>query len=89
MRSEEPLFIYVPPTQEKWLKKLVSVLATFALVTGARKEAPKVILDLVSCIHYLVQFWKDKKATIQALIDSGSEVNTMTPAYAKKLGLRI
>ena len=34
-----------------------------------------------------MQFRKDKEVTIQALIDSGSEVNTMTPAYTKKLGL--
>ena len=77
-------------------KKLVSVSATSASVTGASKEAEvtqateegkEVILDWVPCIHYQVQFRKDKE-TIQALINSGSEVNTMTPAYAKKLGLR-
>ena len=77
-------------------KKLVLVLATSALVTGASKEGEvtqatqkgkEVILDRVPCIHYQVQFRKDKE-TIRALIDSGSEVNAMTPAYAKKLGLR-
>ena len=36
-----------------------------------------------------MQFRKDKGTTICALINSGSEVNAMTPAYAKKLGLRI
>ena len=35
-----------------------------------------------------MQFQKDKKATIQALIDFGSDVNTMTLAYTKKLGLQ-
>ena len=78
-------------------KKLVSVLATFALVTGASKEAQvaqltqkekKVILDQVLCIHYPIQFRIDKGATIQALINSGSKVNTMTSAYTKQLGLR-
>ena len=70
-------------------EKLVSVLATSALVTDASKEAPEMVLDWVLCIHYPVQFQKDKeKATIQALIDSGSKVNTMTPAYAKQLGLQ-
>ena len=68
-------------------KKLISVLATFASETGASKEAPEVILDWVPYIHYPIQFRKDKE-TIWALIDSGSEVNTMTPAYAKKLGLQ-
>ena len=76
-------------------KKLVSVLATSASVTGASKEAEmtqatqkgkEVILDQIPCIHYQVQFRKDKE-TIRALIDSGSEVIAMTPAYAKKLGL--
>ena len=67
--------------------KLVSVLAAFALVTGASKEAQEVtVLKLVSCIHHLVQFQKDK-ATIPALINFISEVNVMTPAYAKQLGL--
>ena len=76
-------------------KKLVSISATFMLVTGASKVTPviqttqKVILDWVSCIHYLVQFWKDKRATIRAVIDFGSEVNVMTLAYAKKLGIQI
>ena len=70
-------------------KKLVSVLATSASLTGADKKAQEVIvLDQVSCIHYPVQFWKDK-ATIQALIDSGSKINAMTLAYAKQLGLWI
>ena len=59
------------------------------LVTGASKEAPEVVLDWVPCIHYLVQFRKNKEGeTIWALIDFGSEVNVMTPAYAKQLGLR-
>ena len=77
-------------------KKLVLVSATSALVTGASKEAEmtqatqegkEVILDRVLCIHYRVQFCKDKE-TIRALIDSGSELNAMTPAYTKKLGLQ-
>ena len=79
-------------------KKLVSVLAISASVTGANKEAQviqvtqgreEVILDQVPCIHYLFQFQKGKEASIWALIDSGSEVNAMNSAYAKKLGFRI
>ena len=53
----------------------------------ASKEALEMIVDWVPCIHYLVQFRKDKE-TIWALIDSNNEVYAMTPAYAKKLGLR-
>ena len=70
-------------------KKLVSVSATSASVTEASKEAQEVILDRVPCIHYPVQFRKDKGATIRALIDLGSKFNAMTPAYAKQLGLQV
>ena len=68
------------------LKKLVSVSTTSTSVTGAReKDTP---LVRVPYIHYPVQFRKDDSET-RALLDSGSEVNAMNPAYAKKLGLRI
>ena len=46
------------------------------------------ILDRVPCIHYPVQFQKDKEV-IKALINSGSKVNAMTPAYATQLGLQV
>ena len=69
-------------SQATQAKKLVSVSATSASVTGANKEAQEVILDRVPCIHYPVQFQKDKEV-IKALIDSGSKVNAMTPAYTK------
>ena len=70
-------------------KKLVSVLATSALVIEASKEAQEMILVQVPCIHYPMQFRKDKGATIQALINSDSKVNAMTPAYAKQLGFQV
>ncbi len=44
-------------------------------------------LQRVPCIRYPVQFQKDQPK-VKALIDSGSEVNAMTPAFAAKLGLR-
>ena len=47
------------------------------------------ILDQVPCIHYPVQFQKDKGATIWAFINSGSKINSMTPAYIKQLGLQV
>ena len=63
-------------------------MATSASVINANKKAQKVIvLDRVPCIYYSVQFQKDK-ATIQALINSGSKFNAITPAYAKQLGLQ-
>ena len=57
------------------------VLATFTSVIGAREED----LKRVSCIHYPVQFKKDK-TQVQALVDLGSEVNAMHPSFAKQLG---
>ena len=67
-------------------KKLVSVSATSLSVTSASKEAT---LECIPCIYYSVQFWRDKVHNVLALIDSGSEVNAMSPAYAQKLGLQI
>ena len=67
---------------------LVTCISKEAQVTQVTQERKEMLLDQVPCIHYPVQFWKDKEATIQALIHSGSEVNTMNLAYAKKLGLQ-
>ena len=66
-------------------KKLVSVLATSTSTTGARKEA----LERVPCIYYPVQFKDMDRAPVQALIDSGSEVNAIHPFFVKQLGLSI
>ena len=49
----------------------------------------EMILDQISCIYYSVQFQKNKKATIWALIDSSIKVNAITPAYIAKLGLKV
>ena len=58
-------------------------------MTGISKEALKMILDWISCIYYLVEFQKDKGATIWALIDSDSKVNVMILAYGSILGFMI
>ena len=68
-------------------KKLVLVLATSAPVTKASQE-DVVVLDWAPCICYLIRF-KKSKVQVQALIDSGSKVNAMTPGYALKLGLKV
>ena len=47
------------------------------------------VLDRVPCICYLVQFRKDKDKDVLALLNSGNEVNTITPAYAAHLGLQV
>lgn len=45
-------------------------------------------LKCVSCIYYLLRF-KKNQAEIPTLIDSGNEINVMTPAYVAKLGLKV
>ena len=71
-------------------KKLVSILATSLSVTGASKEAPKMrVLDRVHYICYPIEFCKDKDKDVLALLDSGSKVNAITPAYTAHLGLKV
>ena len=66
-------------------KKLVLISVTSLSVTETSKE-DDVPLQKVPCVHYLIRF---KKKEVQALIDSGSEVNAMTPAYASRLCLQV
>ena len=58
-------------------------------MTDTSREAT---LERVSCIRYPVRFRRkndeDEDKDVRALIDSGSEVNAMHPAYTTKLGLR-
>ena len=54
-------------------------------MTCTREEA----LERVSYIHYPVQFKNTSKAQVQALINLGSEVNTIHLTFAKQLGLLI
>ncbi len=62
------------------VKKLVAVLAASMLMTEKIEE-----LERVPCIRYLVTF----KDQTEALLDSGSEVNAMSQAFAQQLGLKI
>ena len=82
-QPERALFKCMPET----FRKLVSVLATSLSVTETSKE-DDVTLERVPYVHYPLRFRKDT-ADVRALIDSGSEINAMTPAYASKLGLRV
>ena len=69
--------------------KLVLVLANSFLVTGTgTKTSKRKVLDRLSCIRYPSQFRKDKGKDVLALLDSKSEVNVMTLAYAAHLGLK-
>ena len=62
----------------------MSVLTNSTPITVASEEA----LKYVPYVHCPVQFRKDSSKT-KALINSGSEINVMSPAYIKKLGLWI
>ncbi len=57
---------------------------TASLEADTSAQAPKA-LERVPCIWYPVRFQEGQP--IKALIDSNSEVNTITPAYVAKLGL--
>ena len=41
----------------------------------------------VPCIYYPVWFQEDQEQ-VRALLDSGSEVNAISPAYIERLGLK-
>ncbi len=56
---------------------------TASLEANASAQASKA-LQRVPCIRYPIRFQGGQP--IRALIDSGSEVNAMTPAYAAELG---
>lgn len=45
-------------------------------------------LKHVLCIHYLVCFKKDQ-TKVQALLDSGNNVNTITLAYTARFGFKV
>ena len=59
------------------------VSATSVPVTDGGEE----VIVRVPCIDYPVRFQGDQEQ-VRALYDSGSKDNAMSPAYAKKLGLK-
>lgn len=73
----------------QWLskaKKLSLALTISLLMAGASMKDTLLALDWLTSIHYSVWF-KNNKVLI--LIDFGSKINTMTPTYVVKLGLKI
>lgn len=64
-------------------------MAISALVTKISKEDNDVILNKILYIYYLFHFCQNKKNEIQALINSGNEVNTIKPEYRLELDLKI
>lgn len=57
-------------------------------MTRTSKEN-NMMLARILCNYYLLHFCKDKKNKVQALINFGSRINTITLAYASKLGFKI
>ena len=51
-------------------------------MTDGSKEVVKML-----CIYYPVRF-QESQEQVRALLDSGSKVNAMSPAYIEKLGLK-
>ncbi len=62
----------------------MAVLATSTSTTDKKTEKE---LERVLCIWYSVTY-KDQDQT-ETLLDSGSEVNAMSQAFAQQLGLKI
>ena len=66
----------------------MSVSATSVLVTDGGEK----VVIRVPCIYYLVEFQKNQEQEGQeqtrALLNSGSKVNVMSPAYIERLGLK-
>lgn len=54
------------------------------MIEASKKD--DLVLEKVSCIYYPVWFKKDK---VKALINFGSEINTIIQAYILKLNLKI
>ena len=48
----------------------------------------EVTLERVPCIYYPLRFRKNTEG-VRALVDSGSEVNAITPTYTAKLGFKV
>ena len=76
------------------VKKLVTVSATFTPVIIAREEMVKDGKNLRSKLIQVPYIWysitfRKKSVPVLALFDSGSEVNTIYPTFAKELGLPI
>lgn len=69
-------------------KKLIIVLVTFLLVTEASMEDTLWPLERVLYIHHTLRLQKELPET-KTLINSNNEVNTMSPVYVAKLGLKV
>lgn len=80
------LTLVLAPSLSMTMASLGAVIYDSALLLKGTNAFP--LLKRVPYIHYSMRFKKDQ-LKVQALIDSGSEVNTMTRSYAAKLGLKV
>ena len=67
-------------------KTLILVLATFVPMTNNSIE--EIMLEKVFYIYYFVWF-QENNEQIKILLNNNSKINTMSPGYIKKLGLKI
>lgn len=65
-------------------QKLALIFANSILIIKIKKK--NVILNWILYIYFQIWFKKNK---IQALIDIGNKVNTMTLVYISKLGFKV
>ena len=78
MQQKGPLYKYLHQA-----KKLALVLATSVPMTDTSgKEVVR-----VPCIYYPVQF-QEGQEQVKVLLNSGSKVNAMSPAYVERLGVK-
>lgn len=73
----------VNPTINPTIKELA--IGPEVLILAIKASLP---FECVLYIHHPVRFKKDE-AKIQALLDSGNEVNAMTLAYMAELGRKV
>ena len=85
LQLEKPLRNQVPSNSQA--KKLVLVLATFLLMTGASMRVEDQQLERISFIQYPMQF--KGHIAVQALFDFNNEVNAMISAYTAVLRLHV
>lgn len=63
-------------------------MVIFAPVIELSKE-DEIVLAIVPCINYPLCFQKDNENKMQALINSGNELNAITQAYILKLSFQV
>lgn len=63
-------------------------MAAFTPIIEANRK-DEIVLKKIICIHYLLCFCKDKKNEMRALINSGSKINAIIPAYTLELDFKV